>query len=111
MCTHYFAVLLVCFSSIAADRLQKLARLRDAEMACAVKLNVPLTAAAVTRCMRTYMAEALPQTKKQTNGRDGVIGIAQGGMSDATVVQQTGLHDTRRCTLCRCMCTAHMAPP
>ena len=43
MCTTqaYFAVPLVCFSSIAADRLQKLARLRDAEMACAVKLNVP----------------------------------------------------------------------
>jgi hypothetical protein len=103
----YFAVRLVCFSlSPRTDWLQKLARLRDAEMACAVKLSVPLTAAAVTRCMRTYMAEALPQINKQTSGRDGVIGIAQGGMSGATVVQQIGLHDTRRCTLCRCMSTA-----
>jgi hypothetical protein len=56
--------------------------------------------------MRTYMAEALPQINKLTSGRDGVIGIAQGGMSGATVAQQIGLHGTRRCTLCRCMSTA-----
>ena len=72
------------------------------------RLLLPLSHAA---CACTWLAEALPQTNKHTNGRDGVIGIAQGGMSDATVVQQTGLHDTRRCPLCRCMCTAHMAPP